>query len=182
MRISDINTPQLDEKWSSKYKKSINCSHPKGFSQKAHCAARRKRQAGGKTKSRSVHEAMTSVNEAKLTHRDPVEVWIARFKSSTHPRFAGKSMAEREKQARMAHYRAVQNHNPFKAPVREPEVDEAKKQRKSTWDVMAAALRKDGIDIEKRSQEAEKAKQELKRLAKEYQDIVDRDTVAKAEK
>jgi hypothetical protein len=24
-------------KWSMKYKKSINCSHPKGFSQKQHC-------------------------------------------------------------------------------------------------------------------------------------------------
>ena len=28
---------ELDEKWSEKYKKSINCSHPKGFSQKQHC-------------------------------------------------------------------------------------------------------------------------------------------------
>lgn len=24
-------------KWSIKYKKSINCRHPKGFSQKQHC-------------------------------------------------------------------------------------------------------------------------------------------------
>lgn len=28
------------EEWSKKYKKSINCSHPKGFSQKAHCASK----------------------------------------------------------------------------------------------------------------------------------------------
>jgi len=33
---------QLNEKWSQKYKSSINCSHPKGFSQKAHCAGKRK--------------------------------------------------------------------------------------------------------------------------------------------
>ena len=32
----------LDEVWSQKYKKSINCSHPKGFSQKAHCAGKKK--------------------------------------------------------------------------------------------------------------------------------------------
>lgn len=32
------------EKWSSKYKRSINCSRPKGFSQKAHCAGRKKRK------------------------------------------------------------------------------------------------------------------------------------------
>ena len=32
------------EKWSTKYKRSINCSRPKGFSQKAHCAGRKKRK------------------------------------------------------------------------------------------------------------------------------------------
>lgn len=42
------------EKWSKKYKKSIDCSNPKGFSQKAHCAGRRKRKRGGKTKSRPI--------------------------------------------------------------------------------------------------------------------------------
>ena len=30
------------EKWSEKYKSSINCSHPKGFSQRAHCAGKKK--------------------------------------------------------------------------------------------------------------------------------------------
>ena len=34
----------LREKWSKKYKKSIDCNNPKGFSQKAHCAGRRKRE------------------------------------------------------------------------------------------------------------------------------------------
>jgi len=32
----------VTEKWSQKYKNSINCSHPKGFSQRAHCAGKRK--------------------------------------------------------------------------------------------------------------------------------------------
>jgi hypothetical protein len=32
----------LDEKWSTKYKRSIDCNHPKGFSQRAHCAGRKK--------------------------------------------------------------------------------------------------------------------------------------------
>ena len=31
------------EKWSRKYRKSINCKNPKGFSQKAHCAGRKKK-------------------------------------------------------------------------------------------------------------------------------------------
>ena len=34
---------KIDEKWSDKYKKSIDCNNPKGFSQKAHCAGRKKR-------------------------------------------------------------------------------------------------------------------------------------------
>lgn len=42
--------------WSKNYKKSIDCSNPKGFSQKAHCAGRKARQAGKKTKSKSVSE------------------------------------------------------------------------------------------------------------------------------
>ena len=31
---------EIEEKWSQKYKNSINCSNPKGFSQKAHCAGK----------------------------------------------------------------------------------------------------------------------------------------------
>ncbi len=46
------------EKWSKKYRRSIDCSNPKGFSQKAHCAGRRKRKRGGKTKSRPVESTM----------------------------------------------------------------------------------------------------------------------------
>jgi len=32
----------IEEKWSQKYKSSINCANPKGFSQRAHCAGRKK--------------------------------------------------------------------------------------------------------------------------------------------
>ena len=35
-------TEFITEGWSQKYKSSINCSHPKGFSQKAHCAGKKK--------------------------------------------------------------------------------------------------------------------------------------------
>ena len=33
----------LEEGWSDKYKKSIDCNNPKGFSQKAHCAGKKKK-------------------------------------------------------------------------------------------------------------------------------------------
>jgi len=34
----------IEEKWSEKYKRSINCKNPKGFSQKAHCQGRKKNE------------------------------------------------------------------------------------------------------------------------------------------
>jgi hypothetical protein len=43
----------MKESWSDKYKNSINCSHPKGFSQKAHCAGKKKHN-----ESHSVYESV----------------------------------------------------------------------------------------------------------------------------
>ena len=40
--ISKVDKRKLDEAWSKKYKKSIDCNNPKGFSQKAHCAGKKK--------------------------------------------------------------------------------------------------------------------------------------------
>jgi hypothetical protein len=37
--------------WSKKYKASIDCDNPKGFSQKAHCAGKKKMAGGGLAKS-----------------------------------------------------------------------------------------------------------------------------------
>jgi hypothetical protein len=43
--VKNTNEEQeLEEKWSQKYKDSINCSNPKGFSQKAHCAGKKKNE------------------------------------------------------------------------------------------------------------------------------------------
>ncbi|AIR93449.1 hypothetical protein AVU42_gp111 [Prochlorococcus phage P-TIM68] len=36
-------TKRMNEGWSDKYKKSIDCNNPKGFSQKAHCAGKKKK-------------------------------------------------------------------------------------------------------------------------------------------
>jgi len=61
--------------WSDKYKRSINCDSPKGFSQRAHCAARKKRAKGEPTKSKSpfneMHEVKShkSVEEIAKKHR-----------------------------------------------------------------------------------------------------------------
>jgi len=38
----DESADYIEEKWSQRYKSSINCANPKGFSQRAHCAGRKK--------------------------------------------------------------------------------------------------------------------------------------------
>lgn len=40
MKVNEI----ISEAWSEKYKRSINCSNPKGFSQRAHCQGRKKNE------------------------------------------------------------------------------------------------------------------------------------------
>ena len=34
----------ISEKWSQRYRRSINCDRPRGFSQRAHCQGRQKTQ------------------------------------------------------------------------------------------------------------------------------------------
>ena len=57
------NEAVLDEKWSQKYKSSINCASPKGFSQRAHCA--------GKKKNESVAEATGYIPVNNKEAQDP---------------------------------------------------------------------------------------------------------------
>jgi hypothetical protein len=52
----------IEEKWSDDYKKTIDCNNPKGFSQKAHCDARNKRQKGEETKSKPLNEGIGEIN------------------------------------------------------------------------------------------------------------------------
>ena len=40
----DEQEAQINEKWSEKYKSSIDCKNPKGFSQKAHCQGKKKNE------------------------------------------------------------------------------------------------------------------------------------------
>lgn len=40
--VVEEDADYIEEKWSQKYKRSIDCSNPKGFSQRAHCQGRKK--------------------------------------------------------------------------------------------------------------------------------------------
>jgi hypothetical protein len=43
----------MEEKWSEKYKNSIDCNNPKGFSQRAHCQGKKKKETKEATSSGS---------------------------------------------------------------------------------------------------------------------------------
>ena len=40
--LKEVENQEVDEKWTEKYKRSIDCNNPKGFSQRAHCQGRKK--------------------------------------------------------------------------------------------------------------------------------------------
>ena len=61
-------TIDLFEKWSNKYKKSINCANPKGFSQKAHCAGRKKHNESVDHKEPELIQALRSFLPIVVKH------------------------------------------------------------------------------------------------------------------
>ena len=74
--------------WSEKYKKSIDCDNPKGFSQRAHCQGRKKKMNEAKEKDHEVSMAKTQVKKsidnlqkvarvlAKKTDADNLPAWV----------------------------------------------------------------------------------------------------------
>jgi hypothetical protein len=67
-------------KWSDKRKKSINCDSPKGFSEKAHCASKKKMAGGGLAKSQ---QSLKSWGDQKWTPK--------RVRSNNTSKAGGKS-------------------------------------------------------------------------------------------
>ena len=64
--VAKVDKNKIDEAWSKKYKDSINCSNPKGFSQKAHCAGKKKANEGDVIKNKF---AMKQAQKGKDKYR-----------------------------------------------------------------------------------------------------------------
>ena len=64
---------EMEEKWSQKYKNSIDCNNPKGFSQKAHCQGKKKKQVseeilkGGKADKKTLEYILKKHNKKDTT-------------------------------------------------------------------------------------------------------------------
>ena len=83
---------QVNEKWSQKYKDSINCSNPKGFSQKAHCAGKKKNEDMNENipfnecpecRGPIVHESMMTEKQDACYHKvkSRYKVWPSAYAS-----------------------------------------------------------------------------------------------------
>lgn len=61
---------EIEDKWSEKYKKSIDCNNPKGFSQKAHCQGKKKKsetkEATGAAGGSGAFEAPVAFKDSEL--------------------------------------------------------------------------------------------------------------------
>jgi hypothetical protein len=66
---------ELDEKWSQKYKSSINCSNPKGFSQKAHCASKKKHNESVTEDQDTSGVEYAIIRRIMVAHKD----WLMKF-------------------------------------------------------------------------------------------------------
>ena len=67
--------------WSDKYKRSIDCSNPKGFSQKAHCAGRKKK----KMNENAAQQAAIAISKKKSGNYDKDGLRKTKYKSKNHP-------------------------------------------------------------------------------------------------
>ena len=70
----ELDEEEVEEKWSEKYKKSIDCNNPKGFSQKAHCQGKKK-----ESKEEVEKEVDEDLRESFVTQRNKITEMFQRF-------------------------------------------------------------------------------------------------------
>jgi dephospho-CoA kinase len=79
---------ELSEKWSKKYKSSIDCNNPKGFSQKAHCQSVKKEDINLEEASGLANKAKNSgvsVGTLRKVYRRGVAAWNSGHRPGTTP-------------------------------------------------------------------------------------------------
>ena len=70
----ELDEEEVEEKWSEKYKNSIDCNNPKGFSQKAHCQGKKK-----ESKEEVEKEVDEDLRESFVTQRNKITEMFQRF-------------------------------------------------------------------------------------------------------
>ena len=135
----------VSEGWSEKYKKSIDCNNPKGFSQKAHCQGRNKmnvkeeglRDWFGKSKSKDGKSGWVDVVDGDACAREKGETATPKCVSSAKRA----SMSKKERLAAQAAKRREDPGQPQKSGAAKPTM--VKTDRKTRKEEMEVAEAKD---------------------------------------
>jgi len=85
-KTKKMNEENVEEGWSDKYKKSIDCNNPKGFSQKAHCQGKKKKMNEDRQIKKIVKQLRKSV-KSHAKQADTLEKKIT--EGSLHKWFKG---------------------------------------------------------------------------------------------
>ena len=148
--------------WSEKYKKSINCSNPKGFSQKAHCQGKKKRNEM-KLKLSDLKEVIRKVVEARGPSRGFNKLASAYQKEALkhqsmvkdQKRLAAAFVAEKDPKKKERAKKAIIDHH-HKVKAQEKKMKDAEKD-------MLTGLDNEKIDLDESINEG--ASTEEKRIA-----------------
>jgi RNA polymerase sigma factor (sigma-70 family) len=125
---SEYMREHIEEKWSEKYKRSINCSSPKGFSQRAHCQGRKKNENVEIDTRLDVNKALDTL-DPKL--KDVIEM---RFQHDMTFDEIGKELGVGKERARQIVMRALRYlRHPKRGLMSEPEVDDFQKRDELKW-------------------------------------------------
>ena len=112
----------VDEGWSEKYKKSIDCDNPKGFSQRAHCQGRKKKldeeglRKWFKSKSKDGKPGWVDVVDGDACAREKGETATPKCVSSEKRA----SMSKKERLAAQARKRRKDPNQPDKSGAAKP--------------------------------------------------------------
>ena len=141
------NGGSVSEGWSKKYKKSIDCNNPKGFSQKAHCQGRKKMNVNeeglrdwfGKSKSKDGKSGWVDVVDGDACAREKGETATPKCVSSAKRA----SMSKKERLAAQAAKRREDPEQPQKSGAAKPTmVKTDRKTRKEEMEVTEAKDKK----------------------------------------
>jgi len=92
---SCVKEEEMKEDWSQKYKSSIDCNNPKGFSQKAHCAGKKKNEDVNESAAAAI-AAATAIAKKKSGNYDEKGFRKTPYKNPDSPNI--KTNAERKKE------------------------------------------------------------------------------------
>jgi len=147
----------LQEEWSAKYKRSINCKNPKGFSQRAHCQGRKKNE--GNDPKTGTGKKPEGSGRRLYTDENPKDTVSVKFSTAEDIRdtlskesFKSKSHARQSQIINLIHQRVRAAHENAKDPEVKARLKRAldyAEKRKEASKKKTASLQKEEILNEK---------------------------------